>query len=188
MQLLVINYGTAQLERLRDICSRHHVTVADGEAFTGLVDNNLDGVLVIGDMTDDSHQAAGRQAAIDLMQTGDMPVFAMGLGFALLCAALKADLDQLAEKDLAAGKLIPTDDGAKIFQGSDPILVRENERWCLDELPRGIAVLARSETGIEAIRSKSRPLFAMQQLPDDFVYASDGKLVVENFISSLTKK
>jgi anthranilate/para-aminobenzoate synthase component II len=184
MKLLVVNYGTAHLDRLREICEKHQLTVADGAGFSGLVDNALDGVVVIGDAIGESGPwTDSRQAMVGLMQAGDMPVFGMGAGFTVVCAAMGADMTELAELDEGAPKIIPTEDGVKAYQGSDPILVKATERWCLDELPRGIATLARSESGIEAVRSKSKPLFAMQQLPDDFTYSSDGKLVIQNFLS-----
>jgi anthranilate/para-aminobenzoate synthase component II len=189
MNLLVVNYGTAQLQRLREICSRHQLTVLDGSNFSGAVDSDIDGVIVIGDLhAEEQKDTAGWPPMVNLMQAGQVPLLALGVGFEILCQALGASLDEWGDKDQAAAKVIPTDDGAKIFQGSDPIIAKDTLRWCVDELPRGIAVLARSETGIEAVRSKSKPLYGLQLQPDDFMYASDGKLVFENFISLFAKK
>ncbi len=78
---------------------------------------------------------------------------------------------------------MPTDDGAKVFQGSDPLCVVESKRWNIDELPKKLSVLARSETGIEAVRHKTLPLYGIQLLPKDFTYPSDAKMVFENLLA-----
>ena len=83
--------------------------------------------------------------------------------------------------------MTPTDEGSKLFQGTDPIRVGETERWTIDEMPRELVVLARSESGIEAVRHRTKPVYGLQLRPEDFKYASDGKLVFANILDTFAR-
>jgi len=117
-----------------------------------------------------------------------LPVLAIGWGFEIACLAFGDDLPETAEKVEGAIRIEPTSKGENLFQGSDPIRVNPGPRWNVEEVPRGIAVLARSETGIEAFQHKAKPVLALQLLPADFTYATDGKLVYHNLLGSFGKR
>lgn len=119
---------------------------------------------------------------IELVMSVAKPILGAGSGFEIICYAFGAQLQDIAEQVEAATKVTPTDAGAKIFQGTDPIKLTESTRWNVDELPRELQVLARSDSGIEAVKHKLRPIYGLQLLPKDFAYPSDGNMVFKNIL------
>jgi GMP synthase-like glutamine amidotransferase len=120
---------------------------------------------------------------VNFLRLAEKPVLAIGFGFELLCVAQGIDLRSVGERGVGAAKIEPTADGMKLFQGSDPLCVLENERWQTDEFPKKLQVLARSQTGVEAVRHKTKLQIGLQQLPADFTYRSDAKMIYENIFS-----
>lgn len=182
MRILLVDLGTTPLDDLRAVLPKVEFDVV---ATDDLPDDaeKYDGLVIAGTAEMPSVDA-GKVAR--LVEYG-RPLVGIGAGFEAICMQLGMDLDGVYEKAAGAAKLVPTDDGAKLFQGTDPLLVAQNERWQIDEVPRGVQILARSESGIEALRHKQRPLTALQQLPSDFTYASDAKLVYTNLFGLFGK-
>jgi anthranilate/para-aminobenzoate synthase component II len=114
-------------------------------------------------------------------------VLALGFGFELLCEAYGIHLPDYGERGPGAEKMEPTTEGTKLFQGSDPLCISKGERWRTDEFPKKLQVLARSKTGVEAVKHKTKPLYGLQQRPEDFIYFSDAKIVYENIFSAFDK-
>jgi anthranilate/para-aminobenzoate synthase component II len=125
---------------------------------------------------------------VELVRLTDKPVLGIGLGFELICYAFGCQLHEESERAAGAISVRPTGDGSKVFQGTDPIKASETQRWAVDDVPRELVVLARSDNGIEAVRHKTRQIFGLQLQPEDFVYASDGKMVFENILDAFRKK
>lgn len=203
MRLLLIHPVDFDLQPLLALCSKHEVdTVPAGTPNFGLKNGPTAyrALILAGPVTagKDSWEAQDKAVVSSLhdilqgeagavadktRQQAVLPVIGLGWGFTMVCAALGEDLYELAERDVAATTVRPTDDGAKLFQGTEPIKVAEGTRWAIDQLPRSLRVLAMSESGIEAVKHNKMPLLALQMLPEDFVYPSDGKLVFENALS-----
>ena len=155
--------------------------------------NEFDGLIVIGDyndnppLTDATTVTSGDSTVsfvVGLLQSTEWPVLAVGFGFELLCAASGIDLSQFGDRGAGAEKIEPTTEGNKLFQGSDPLRVKPTERWLTDEFPKKLQVLARSDTGVEAVKHKTRLLYGLQQRPEDFVYPSDANMVYRNIFSA----
>jgi len=191
MRLLIIDNGATHLDRLQEICAKHEVQVINAEALAdsaGAIET-ADAIILTGGYD------AGLMwdnpifmQEIELVRLTGKPVLGLGLGFELVCYAFGCQLHEVADREAGAAKLRPTDDGAKIFQGTDPLKVTEAPRWNIDEMPRDLVVLARSESGIEAVRHKTRPVYGLQQHPEDFVYSSDGKMVFANILDSFRRR
>lgn len=188
MHLLLIDYHTKDLDSLLAQCAKYQVDVVTAGDIATTDWREFDGVVLSGAYEPDMAVEADNFAnEIELIQDGTVPVLGICFGFELMCYAFGSDLSQLGGQAEGAGKIVPTDEGSKLFQGSDPIRVSETNRWCVDELPKGLPVLARSETGIEAIRHKTKPVFGLQFQPGDFTYPSDGKLVFQNIFLTFGK-
>ena len=174
------------LERLEAIwldCDIH--TVAIGE-FDVAILGDYDALLIAGAYASQADVPLDALSALtNLVLEPALPVLGIAWGFQVVCLALGDDLEDYSQKTTGAPRLVPTAKGETLFQGSDPIRVNEDARWPLEELPRGWAILASSETGIEAFQSKAKPVLAVQQYPDDFAYESDGKLVYQNLLGML---
>lgn len=187
MRLLIINFDTAHSQSLRVICSRYDVIYVTSLSQASAQEaGSYDAVVMAGTYDGDDTEIA--QAAIDFVKQLQVPMLGICYGFQLLCAAHGVDLDDLGERNISANRITPTDDGAKLFQGSDPMLAEQTVRWQIEELPKALVVLARSETGIEAIRHKTLPMYGLQLYPEDFSYLSDAKLVYGNILASFVKR
>lgn len=182
MRILLIDLATAPIDDLRVLLPKVEIKVITADALPNDTEG-YNGIVVAG--TYDG-QPFNKDLASRLVEYG-LPLLGIGAGFETICSQLGMDLSEVYERGTGAGKLVPTDDGTKLFQGTDPLLVAKNERWLVDEVPRGVQVLARSDSGIEAVRHKQRPLTALQQLPGDFTYVSDAKLVYANLFGLFGK-
>lgn len=188
MRILIVDYGTEELEALVAMCSRHQTDVLPADGLTAEAVQDYEAVILAGDYTEAGvWQQPPFTTGAAWLKAADKPVLGICQGFAALCYAFGEQLHESADLTAAAGRMVPTDDGAKLFQGSDPIKVAESVRWNVDELPKELLVLARSETGIEAVRHKIRPIYGLQLRPGDFIYPSDGKLVFENLLDAMAK-
>jgi len=183
MQILVISVGDIHIDGLASYAPKHQVVVVQSAAVPAVLDE-FSAIVVAGAY---GAVSPGRFELVQMLAGLDKPLLGIGIGYEVLCQTLGIDLDALAECAVGAQRIIPTDDGSKIFQGTDPLLVKEGQRWLVEELPKSCQVLARSDSGIEAFRHKKRPLIAIQQLPDDFTYPSDAKMVYANLFAALGK-
>lgn len=164
--------------------------VAVGD-FTAASLENVDALVVAGPSESQADVPLEALSALtNAVLDPPLPVLGIGWGFQVVCLAFGDDLEETTERVAAAVRIIPSSKGETLFQGSDPIRVNETRRWALEELPRGWVALASSETGIEVFQHKQRPVYAMQQYPADFTYASDSKLICQNLLGLLryTKK
>lgn len=178
MRIVLINLGGTVSEELLALLAKHQVEVEPIRPMPA-VEPNVGGVVLAG-AYDTAIDPSLSDGLVAWLAGFDKPLVGIGQGFAIACKLYGVDLESIFEKSSAGSKLVPTDDGAKVFQGTDPLLVEATPRWLIDELPKSLQVLARSESGIEAIRHKQKPVIAIQQQFDDFVYPSDGKLVYAN--------
>ncbi len=195
MRTILINNGLRHLGLLEAVCAGQDVVVvAAAELDDNIFDaiNTFDAVILAGafNANDTVGEDVKRyQAQLDIVSSSNVPILGIGFGFELVSYAFGARLESIGEMSVGAAAVIPTDDGAKIFQGTDPIKIRETNRWLVEaeDMPKLLMVLATSETGVEAFKHKSKPVYGLQLYPEDFMYASDGKLVLENIFASFKK-
>jgi anthranilate/para-aminobenzoate synthase component II len=192
MRLLIIDNGTAHLDQLQTVCSAHDVTTVGTKQFAAeLAGTDLDGFDAV-ILSGSYERGAAREqdyfiAETELVMNTNKPVLGIGLGFELICYSFGCQLHELAGRVVGAAQVVPTDEGAKIFQGTDPIQVAGVHRWSVDELPRELVALARSDTGIEAIKHRTKPIYGLQFHPESFKYSSDGKMVFANILDIFQK-
>lgn len=187
MRLLLIDNGSPYLEQLQALCARHDVITVTATDLTDEAVAAADAVVVTGGYGQDAYGQDFFLRQVSMIRTIDKPVLGICLGFELICYAYGCQLHEEAERETGAAAVTPTGEGAKLFQGTDPIRVNESPRWNVDELPKDLVVLARSESGIEAVRHRAKPIYGLQLHPGDFRYASDGKLVFDNILDTFRR-
>lgn len=188
---LALPAEAAVISDLADIWNEHEC-VKLGVQELGEHDlSGYDAVVIAGLLNSSEPQALDTLSALTNIMT-DPPsvVYGLGWGFEVACVAYGFDLSETYSCVTGAAKLVPTSKGESLYQGSDPLRLNPGSRWDVDELPRGLVALASSDTGIESFQHKARPLLVMQQVPADFAYASDARLVYKNLLGNLryTKK
>lgn len=190
MRILLIDNGTRHLGQLEVICSKHQLDVIAPNVLTDAAAEAYDAVIISGNYDQSEAMKPEKfQVQLDLLQTGEKPVLGICLGFELICCAFDIELSRYAEQAIGAAVMTPTDEGAKLLQGSDPIRVGETIRWHVEsqDLPKVLAVLAKSDSGVEAVKHKNKLVYGLQFCPEDFTYPSDGKLVYENILAIFDK-
>ena len=187
----------SDLEHLCEIAGRHGVVkIADLSDFgDGRLKDTVqqaDCLVLVGDYAvcppldlDEAGFDESMTWLVSFLGQTEIPVLAIGFGFELFCRAQGIDLGQYGERGTGADKIEPMTNGVKLFQGSDPLRVVENERWLTDEFPKKLQALAQSQSGVEAARHKTKLQFGLQQRPQDFAYTSDAKMVYENIFSMI---
>jgi len=200
MPILILNLSVSSVdnypEQLVQLLDGREIKIVNNteELATSMAAvNEFNGLIVVGDysdnppLTDAVAVTSGDSTVsfvIGLLQSTEWPVLTAGFGFELLCAASGINLSQFGGRGAGAEKIEPTTEGSKLFQGSDPLRVKPTERWLTDEFPKKLQVLARSDTGVEAVKHKTRPVYGLQQRPEDFAYPSDAKMVYRNIFSA----
>lgn len=182
MRVLLINNGGRPADKLLALWQAHKVTVVEPSGLHSLDDGDGDIIVLAGGYGVSTYDQAYFMTEISLLQTTTRPVIGLAQGFELLCYAYGCQLHEQFELQPGAAKLNPTEDGAKLFQGTDPIAVTTESRWLADDLPKTLSVLARSESGVEAIRHRQKQQYALQLYPEDFKYESDAKMVFGNLL------
>ena len=188
MRILLIDNGTRGLEALLALCDKHDVTTIVPGQLESTATAGFDSLILAGSYDQKpvwEQQYFMPQAA--LVQENEKPVLGIGLGFELICYTYGCQLHEVAGRQAAATKLTPSDDGAKLFQGTDPLVVSDAPRWNVDDLPKALVVLASSESGVEAVRHKTKPVYGLQLLPADFKYGSDAKMVYQNILETFRR-
>jgi anthranilate/para-aminobenzoate synthase component II len=192
MRLLLLSYELASddesLVYLHGLLSAHQVEQRQTESFEAAEADGFEAVLLLGRANAVDCDSSTQQELGDWLAETGIPVLACGWGFGIMLSAYGFDA-AAAEQVEAATTLIPTEAGSSLFQGTDPLKVEPSVRWSIDreDLPKGLQILASSDTGIEALRHKKQPKFGIQLLPTDFTYPSDAKLVYGNLFTHLEK-
>jgi len=194
MRLLLVTLDTESenqrsLGQLHAICSKYQLDIVAPGDLGGIMAENYDVWLLAGEIVPDAKQNAWYGSLVELIRGSGNAVVGVGLGFEIVCAAFNVVLADIAEIGTAATVMVPTEDGAKLFQGTDPIRIHEQNRWLVEResLPKVLQALALSEDVVEAFKHKNLPVYALQLYPEDFEYPSDGKLVFENLLAGLKK-
>ncbi len=191
MRLLLIDYNIEHLDRLQSVCSGHELTAIPADRLTETDTAGYDALVLAGSYRHSAEwEPDNHRAELELIRSANRPLLGICLGFELVCSAYggrPGELAGMSAKAAGASVVTPTADGARIFQGTDPIRVGETYRWIVDEVPRDLVVLARSDSGVEAVRHKTSPTYGLQLFPEDFTYTSDGKLVFCNILELFRK-
>lgn len=184
MRLLLIDLALSETESITRTCTRHDLTIVDSDAFDKAQAEAADCLIIAGPVI--GHRVFPRDVLA--MIAGGKAVLGLGAGFAAILEAHGVHVAELADHAPGAAVMRPTEDGAKLFQGSEPIKLTPSDHWHLEELGRGLAVLADSDSGVEGFRHKKYPQIGIQLLPQGFAYQSDAKLIIENTLAAIKPK
>jgi len=102
---------------------------------------------------------------IKFVQACRKPIVGICMGFEVIASAFGAQVDEMTKEIRGFKELKATRRGQKTLS-QKALRQYEAHKWRVKNPPKGFEVLARSETGIELIRHKTRPIIATQFHPE----------------------
>ncbi len=188
MKVLIIDNGTSYLQQLENLLSKHAFQVIKYSEIGSVDLNDFDAIILSGGhaFTVEGHTAQ-LEKEIDLVKESTRPIFGICFGFEVIAQAFGAKLELMKSKEhgILDIEVIESDD---IFLNINSFQVFESHRWVVKELPKDFISLARSKDGIEAIKHKTRPVYAVQFHPEMFTEESCGDEIFNNFLNIIQKE
>jgi GMP synthase-like glutamine amidotransferase len=187
MKILLIDNNTEHRKALAKALANHEVEIQ--KYVPGAKFNYHDKDLVIltggggeGHEIDDKH-SPGKLWYDDEMKfirVCNKPILGICMGFEIIASSFGAKVDEMKE-EIKGFKQLKTTKAGKNYFKKDSLRQYEAHKWRVRGAPKGFEVLARSETGIEVIKHKKRPIFATQFHPE-----KGGTLKLPQILAELT--
>jgi GMP synthase (glutamine-hydrolysing) len=181
MKILVVDNGTSHLSELKNILSSHDFGIVKYHEINSVNADDFDAIVLSGGDFPLKGNEAKLQEEIDLIKNYQKPIFGICFGFEVIAYVFGAKLKQLRSKEqgILDLKVIEPD---QIFLNIPNFQVYEGHRWVINKPTDEIIALARSKDGIEAIKHKTRPIYAVQFHPEMFVKETCGDEIFNNFL------
>ena len=185
MKILIVDNGTSYLSQLKNIVSEHEYQIVKYPDIGAVDQEDFDAIILSGGhgfpVNGNSQQL---QEEMGLVKNSTKPIFGICFGFEIIAHAFGAELEPMQNKKRGVIDIkIVEPDG--IFLNLSNIKVFENHRWTVKKSNKALIVLARSEDGIEAIKHKTRPIYAVQFHPEMSVEKNCGDEIFHNFLNSI---
>ena len=183
MRVLVVDNNTNYLPQLKKLLSDHFFQVVKYTEVDLVDSDNFDLIILSGGhgLPIQGNEAYFKKE-IDLIHTTTKPIFGICFGFELIAHTCGAKLTKLKNKNKGILNIdvVKPD---KLFFNIPNFQVYENHRWVIKKVPESLIVLARSSNGIEAIKHKTRFIYAVQFHPEMCVKKTCGDEIFLNFLS-----
>lgn len=182
MKVLIIDNGTGYLNQLQSLLplGTSHTTIAFSEIDRDAA-GNFDVAILSGGH---SFPVVGNEnrlkKEIDFVSNYQGPIFGICFGFELIASTFGAKLERMESKE--HGVLdIEVVEPDKIFLNIPNFSVYESHRWIVRDPGEQFITLAQSKDGVEAIKHKIRPIYAVQFHPEMFIDKTCGDEIFHNF-------
>ncbi len=178
MSILLIDNNTLHLKELKSSLAGHVVEIRKYHPGLDLETSGKDLVILSGGGGEgkeaNDHTSSGDlwyKDEIDFIRSCDKPLVGICMGFELICQAYGGRVEQLP-KLISGFKQIPA--VGKVF---------ESHQWRVAKVPeKHFKVLARSKSGVELIKHKTRPIIASQFHPE----IKGGQLALNELIATVS--
>jgi GMP synthase-like glutamine amidotransferase len=172
MRILVVNNSRKNLPKLRASLSEHDFDMVRYAPGVSLNTEGYDLVILSGG-GGEGREANDRRGdgklwyhdEIEFIKSCTKPIIGICMGFEVITRAYGEKITKL-RKDVSGLTPIKATTLGKAYVGADDFSQNEHHEWCVKKAPDGFEVLAESDTGIEIIRHKSKPIFATQFHPE----------------------
>ncbi|MCX6735898.1 MAG: gamma-glutamyl-gamma-aminobutyrate hydrolase family protein [Candidatus Parcubacteria bacterium] len=187
MKFLLIDNGTSYLSQLKNLLSGYSFQVIKYFELSSINIDDFDVIILSG-----GHRLPieGNEGLfceeITLVKNSKQPIFGICFGFEIIAHAFGAKLERMQNKEHNIID-IKINEPDSIFLDILNFQVFENHRWVVREVPENLMVLAVSKDGIEAIKHKTKPIYAVQFHPEMFVEKTCGDEIFCNFLRTIKK-
>jgi GMP synthase-like glutamine amidotransferase len=189
MKILLVDNNTQHKKALKKALDGHEVEI---QKYTpGLKFNYHDKDLVIlsggggeGHEIDDRHSPGKLwyEDEMKFVRVCNKPIIGICMGFEVIASTYGAKVGEM-KREIKGFKRLRTTKAGQKYLGQDELRQYEAHKWHVGNVPRGFEVLARSESGIELMKHKKRPIIATQFHPE-----KGGTLQLARLVQTLTAK
>jgi len=185
MKILIIDNGTSYLSQLENLLSDHSYQVVKYSEIDSINTDTFDATILSGghDFPVKGNEEK-LQKEIDFVKNSKKPIFGICFGFEIIASAFGAKLELMKSKErgIIDIEILEPDE---IFSNIPNFQVFESHRWVVKEPASELIALASSRDGIEAIKHKTKPIYAVQFHPEVFVKKTCGDEIFQNFLNSI---
>lgn len=183
MKTLIVDNGTKHLSRLKKLISNSSLEVVSYSEIDTVDPKKFNAVILSGGHNFPVYGNESQlQKEIDFIKNSEAKILGICFGFELIAQTFGAKLELMEERE--RGILdIQVLENSEIFADVPNLRVFESHRWVVKEPIGDLIALARSKDGIEAIRHKSRPIYAVQFHPEMFLDKTCGDEIFFNFLN-----
>ena len=187
MKILVIDNGTSYLSQLEYLLSGQDIQVVRYSEINTVDVKKFDAVIL---SCGHNFSVVGNEKKIekelDLVKNSGKPIFGICFGFEIIAYAFGAKLEFMKNKEhgILDIQIVEPDD---LFLNIPHFQVFESHRWVVKEPAHDLIILARSRDGIEAIKHRTKQIYAVQFHPEMFVKKTHGDKIFYNFLSLIKK-
>jgi GMP synthase-like glutamine amidotransferase len=185
MKILIVDNGTSYLPQLITLLGDNIFHVVKYSEISFVIDNDFDAIVLSGghDFSVSGNEDMFRKE-MDFVKNSNKPIFGICLGFEIIASAFGAKLELMEKKERGILDIQITKPD-EIFVNIPNFQVFESHRWVIKDPVDEFIVLACSKDGIEAIKHKTKSIYAVQFHPEMFVEKTCGNEIFHNFLYSI---
>lgn len=178
MKIVIIDNASHFIDEIKDMVKDHEVVVTDfGAKYPDADLYILSGGHLKAVENDDGDYGLERE----LIKNTDKPIFGICLGFELIVQVFGGKLvrHDYKEKGITKIEVVQED---PVLAGFKTFEVYENHRWVANDLSPELVGLAKSDSGWETVRHRTKPIYGVQFHPEHFLAGNGGREVFEGFM------
>ena len=124
---------------------------------------------------------------IRLIKQVKLPIFAICLGFEVVCYTFGCKLNDMHHYEKGICKINIIKKGGIFKDCPKKLKIFEDHRWDIIKISKALEVLATSSDGIEAVRHKRKPIYGVQFHPE-IRKGNQGYKAFENFLQLIKER
>ena len=166
MKILIVDNHSKNSSKIPRLFAGHNVSVCDCDNFNIEKTKDFDLVVLSGgthvSAAESTKKAYGLE--VEFIKTTKKPVIGICLGCQLIAKAFGGKLGKLEKRSHGI---------YEIKRGETSYKVYESHKYAIQKLPPQFDLIAKSETGAEIIKHKTKPIYGFQFHPEVFPRKTD---------------
>lgn len=188
MKILLVDNGTSYLPQLQGLLAEHSLKTTPYSEIDIGISRDFDVIILSGGH---DFPVVGNEEKLEkeaaLVKNSEKPILGICFGFELIAHVFGASLKRMEEKEHGVLRInIQVPD--ELFLNVKSLDVFESHRWVVKNIGNELIALANSKDGIEVIKHKTRPVYAVQFHPEMLVEKSCGDEIFNNFLDFIGTK
>lgn len=184
-RVLIINNGSRYIDNIGRLCPNAKIHIVKPKNIILTEADTSDLILLSGG---DKHLLNNSDGfytkEVELIKRRGAPIIGICLGFQLIAHIYGATINKMESRRKGLYDIGITENGEKLIQQIN-LRVYENHQHAVSNVPNDFLALAISETGVEAMRHKTLPMFGLQFHPEIDDGHKDGSAIFQEILAHL---